>query len=347
MELGPKENLLLNRIQKDFPLFSEPWKQMADELSIPEDTLLGMASSLKQKNLIRQISGIFDSHKIGYQSVLVAMEIPSENLDKAATLINSHPGVSHNYQRNHSYNLWFTLSIPSAKSLDNHISRIIQYCQPLRTMTLPAIKVYRIGVHLDLTVINNKKDKTPEKKEINISVLGEEPLSPEDIDFIRIFQKDFPIVSHPYQRLIEGTSWSEKDLLAKADEFLKKGRLRRIAGLLHHRNAGFLANAMIVWNIPDKKVEETGRLFAQNRFVSHCYQRPAYPDFPYTLYTMVHGKTQEDCQNYLAQLLKQSGSYPYQLLYSTKEFKKTRIQYYSPELEQWEKEYPLIQNEVK
>jgi DNA-binding Lrp family transcriptional regulator len=341
MELGEKEKLLLTRLQKNFPLTAEPWKVLADEFSIDEKTFLEIVSSLKKKEIIRQISGIFDSRKIGYHSSLIAATIPAAQLEKAAILISSHPGVSHNYERDNLLNVWFTLSIPNTESLEEHVSRIMNYCQSSKMLILPALKVFRIGVQFDLT------GKNPQPNPMNTNTVSASlnpekiTLSQEDIDFIRIFQRDFPITAHPYKELVEGSSFTVEELLAKAQKFINDGKLRRVAGLLHHRNAGYLANAMIVWQIPEDKVEEVGVAFAKNIFVSHCYQRPAYPAFPYNLYTMVHGKTKDDCQSYLRELLQQAGDYPYQLLYSTREFKKKRIEYYSTALEEWKREHPL------
>jgi DNA-binding Lrp family transcriptional regulator len=341
MELSEKEKLLLTRLQKNFPLTAEPWKVLADEFSIDEKAFLDIVTSLKKKEIIRQISGIFDSRKIGYHSSLIAATIPASQLEEAAALISSHPGVSHNYERDHLLNVWFTLSIPNKESLEAHVARLNHYCHTSGMLLLPALRVFRIGVQFDLT------EKSPQPNPISTntisaSIIPEEiTLSQKDIEFIRIFQKDFPIVSHPYAELVKDTSFTEEELLAKAEEFIKSGKLRRVAGLLHHRNAGYLANAMIAWQIPEDKVEDVGIAFAQNTFVSHCYQRPACPAFPYNLYTMVHGKTKEDCQCYLRKLLQQAGNSPYQLLYSTREFKKKRIEYYSTALEEWKKAYPL------
>jgi DNA-binding Lrp family transcriptional regulator len=118
--------------------------------------------------------------------------------------------------------------------------------------------------------------------------------------------------------------------------FLETGQIRRYAAVLAHRNAGFVQNGMGVWKVPEERLDECGAAMAAFRGVSHCYQRPTYPDWEYNLFSMTHGRTKADCEAVLAAISAETGLTDYSVLYSTKEYKKTRVSYFTPEEAAWE-----------
>jgi siroheme decarboxylase len=126
-------------------------------------------------------------------------------------------------------------------------------------------------------------------------------------------------------------------LLGAARGFLERGLMRRFAAVLRHREAGISANAMGVWAVPTEGVEAFGAAAAGFAAVSHCYQRPAWPDWPYTMFTMVHGATKEKCEGVLAEIAAKTGVREYAALYSSKEYKKVRVKYFTPEVGEWER----------
>lgn len=111
--------------------------------------------------------------------------------------------------------------------------------------------------------------------------------------------------------------------------------MRRFAAILYHRNAGFIANAMVVWQVPEAQVDEVGSEMGKFRQVSHCYRRPVYANWPYPLFTMVHAATHSACMDIVKQIEARVGEFPHKNLFSTKEYKKTRVKYFSPELDEW------------
>jgi DNA-binding Lrp family transcriptional regulator len=129
---------------------------------------------------------------------------------------------------------------------------------------------------------------------------------------------------------------SEANLFDLAAHLSARGYLRRVAAVLHHREAGFHANAMGVWVVPSGRSEEVGHIMGSFRGVSHCYLRPTYPDWPYNIFTMVHGQNAEHCQEIISAISQATGITEYALLYSTKEYKKIRLKYFTPELDEWE-----------
>ena len=145
---------------------------------------------------------------------------------------------------------------------------------------------------------------------------------------VRELQKGLPLVSQPYLALANRLGLSETELMDKIKEFLDRGLLRRFGAAVKHQDLGFVANAMIVWEVPEEQVLKAGQTMAGFAEVSHCYQRPAYPDWPYNLFTMVHGQNEGECQKIALQLSEATGLKKYKLLFSTAELKKSTMKYF-------------------
>lgn len=141
-------------------------------------------------------------------------------------------------------------------------------------------------------------------------------------------QGNLPESAQLYQVIAHKLGVTEPWVIRKIQAWLKSGHIRRIGAILYHRQAGFKANAMVVWNVPKHKVNKVGKIMASFPEVSHCYQRVTYPTWKYNLYTMVHGKTKKDCERITRQIALKIGIDDYQLLYSTHEFKKQSMQYF-------------------
>lgn len=146
---------LLNILQSHFPIIMRPFLNLAKELEVSEGEIIERIKKLKKQKIIRQISAIFDTKKLGYQTALIGMKIKPGFLDKAAAIVSRHPGVSHNYARDHSYNLWFTMALPPASSMDKTIKRLGKIIMAEDTLLLPAIRLFKIGVRLDMMLNND------------------------------------------------------------------------------------------------------------------------------------------------------------------------------------------------
>lgn len=154
-------------------------------------------------------------------------------------------------------------------------------------------------------------------------------LSERDKQVIRVLQEGIPLVSQPYQALAGQLNISEEELLATIDDFLKRGMIRRFGATVRHQDLGYVANAMIVWEVPESRIEEVGQIMAGFQEVTHCYHRSAYPpDWPYNLFTMVHGRKREDCVEIAARLAMASGVANYRLIFSLVELKKSSMKYF-------------------
>ena len=129
------------------------------------------------------------------------------------------------------------------------------------------------------------------------------------------------------------------DVLARLESLRERGGLRRVAAILYHRRAGFSANGMGVWAVPPEDVLETGKRMAAFRGISHCYQRPTYPDWPYNVFTMAHGRSKEECDAILDSIAAETGIEQRATLYSSTEFKKVRMLYFTDDFRRWEEEH--------
>ena len=137
---------ILNEIQWTFPLVAKPFDEMAKKFEIPSDEVKNRLIQLKRKGVLRQLSAIFDTRKLGYTSSLVAMEIEPDKLEYVAHQINRHPGVSHNYEREHEFNLWFTLAVPPGSDLEKELEKFSKLDGIKKTRMLPTLQLSLIHI---------------------------------------------------------------------------------------------------------------------------------------------------------------------------------------------------------
>ena len=324
--LGESDKELLNEIQWTFPLVTRPFDTIAKKFDTTPEIIKEKLNNLKEIGVLRQLSAIFDTRKLGYTSSLVAMEIEHDKLDYVASQINRHPGVSHNYERDHQFNLWFTLAVPPGADLNAELEKFNVLKGIKKVRMLPTLQLFKIGVKLDL--VDDKKHEiapTEEKKEIkNIKF---EPTE-QDKDFIRELQKDMKITDEPFVQAANNLGITEDELFAKMKHYESMGVLRRFAAILRHRQVGFTANGMIVWKVPEGRITSVGETLGSFPQVSHCYERPTYDDWPYNVFSMIHCKTHDEAHDVAKTIQNQINVDEYKILFSSREFKKTRVEYF-------------------
>ncbi len=326
---------ILSRIQKKFPLVARPFEVIADELGMSEDEVLAILQEQKKANVIRQTSAIFDTKRLGYISSLVAFKIAPQKISDAVKIINSHPGISHNYERNHDFNIWFTLAVaPNSKfGLQKTVELLAKLTQADDFIILPTLKLFKINVKLNTTGKDEKKEevKRVQHKEIELTPLHH--------SIIRYAQNDIEFVHEPFKKMVDAIGIDYDTFFGALDELQEAGVMRRFASILNHRKAGFSANAMVVWDVDEQNGEMIGEKAAAFSAVSHCYLRPKYPNWPYNLFTMVHGKSEEETNSIIEEMAAEIEAKSHMPLYSSREFKKVRIEYFTPEFEAWEEKY--------
>ncbi len=334
--MDDSDRSLLDRLQNELPLVERPWAALAADIAMPEDELLERISRLREEGVVRQISAIFDTRRLGYQSALVAARSKPGTQQLAADVFSAHPGVTHNYEREHAFDIWFTLAVPpdTKIGLDESIDLLGRMADVESIRPLPALKFFKIGVDLDMV---GGRDPAAKKVRPRPSLATPAQLSTDrEIAAVRALQTDLPAVPEPLKPLAEAHGFTVSELLTIANQFLADGRMRRFAAVLNHRRAGFMQNGMGVWIVDEDRVDEMGSIMASYRGVSHCYERPTYDDWPYRLFSMTHGRDKEECEAVLAALSEETGLKEYAVLYSTKEFKKTRLRYFDETATAWE-----------
>jgi DNA-binding Lrp family transcriptional regulator len=325
-QLDEMDKKLLNDIQWVFPLADRPYQEIGKNYGITEEEVMRRIKSMKKFGLIRQINAIFDTRRLGYKSALIAFAVKPDKLDAVAEKINEHPGVSHNYERNHEYNMWFTLAVPPETDMKDDLDKMASLDGVVKYRLLPTLKMYKIGVKLDMVNDDAQKPKpTDEVKELNSERLE---ITDRDKDFIRELQKDLQVIPEPFRPLADNLGITTAELYARAKQYEEVGLMRRFAAILRHRDAGFVANGMVVWNVPEDRVDDVGLKLAAFPQVSHCYRRPVYPDWQYNVFSMVHARSLEAAEKMAVEMSEMIGIKDYRILFSSREFKKERVKYF-------------------
>ncbi|NPA41751.1 MAG: Lrp/AsnC family transcriptional regulator [Aquificae bacterium] len=324
---------VLKEVQKDIPITQRPFTEIAKRLGIEEDALLETLKKLKEDKIIRQISPIYDTRAVGYDSSLVAFKVNPERIEEVANFVNTHPGVSHNYEREHTFNLWFTLAVPpdSKLSLEETVELIADLCGVEEFAVLRTIKTYKIGVRLDYTDLKEKEEIKP------VVESKPHPISPLEREVIKRTQEDIPLEPRPFGKLAREMSITEEELVKHLRSLKERGIMRRFSAILYHRKVGFKANGMVVWQVPEDRVDEAGQLLASYRSVSHCYRRTTSELWKFNLFSMVHGHSREEVLEFARELKEVIKPIDYAVLFSTREFKKRRVKLFSEEFYEWER----------
>ena len=317
---------LLNEIQSTFPLVTRPFDAIAKKFDTTPKIIKEHLNNLKKVGILRQLSAIFDTRKLGYTSSLVAMEIEHDKLEYVASQINRHPGVSHNYEREHQFNLWFTLAVPPGADLKTEIDKFNVLKGIKKVRMLPTLQLFKIGVKLDM-VDEKKHEIAPTEKKKEIKNVKFEPTE-EDKNFIRELQKDMEIIDEPFVKAAKNLGITENELFDKMKHYEDIGVMRRFAAILRHRKVGFTANGMIVWKVPEDRISEVGEKLGAFPQVSHCYERPTYSDWPYNVFSMIHCKTHDEAHEMAKTIQEQIQVSDYDILFSSREFKKIRVEYF-------------------
>jgi DNA-binding Lrp family transcriptional regulator len=235
--------------------------------------------------------------------------------------------------------MWFTLAVEpdSRLGLDGTLDVLQRLTGAESIRQLPTLKLFKI--RMDLEMEGDTKALTSEG--VAVEPVDLEPVAYDELDkdVIRATQGDMPVISEPYAPAAAELGIPQEQLLEHLRAMQDRRLLRRVAAILFHRRAGFSANGMGVWKVPDDRIMEIGMQMAQFRGISHCYQRPTYADWPYSVFTMAHGRSKEECDAILDSIAEQSGITERSTLYSSTEFKKIRLLYFTGAHQAWERQH--------
>lgn len=322
-DIDQRDSELLNALQGEIPLASTPFAIVGQMIDMSEKEVIKRTERLKREGIVRQVAAQFDMHALGYRSSLVAARVAADRIDEAAAVVNAHPGVTQNYRRNHDFNLWFTIAVAPSSKLG--LQRTIEIlgdeadCDVVRP--LPTVKEF--------------KTSTSEASEM-ASTSTPALLTATEIECVRLLQRDLPLQPRPFDALARSSGMGADEIVSLGKAMLRRGAMRRFGAQVQHRKPGFSASAMGVWVVPPEQADGYGVKMAQNHAVSHCYLRPVYEDWPYNLYTIVHGRSVDECESIINDLAIDTGLEQKQALYPTREYKKARLLFFTPEADEWE-----------
>jgi DNA-binding Lrp family transcriptional regulator len=339
--LDETDKRLMNLLQSSFPLDPAPFALLASEADLDLDEVLARTRRLLDGRIIREITPIFDTRALGYESMLVAAKVDAENPQRAAAAVNAHPGVSHNYLRTHDFNLWFTIAVPpdSELGMDGTLQALMAEAGASSMRQLPTLTLFKINMNLEMEkgteALASAVEAAPPRE------LERQPYDEADIATIRAMQGPMEAVERPYDAAAGELGVPTEELLERLQAMVDRKLLRRVAAILYHRRAGFSANGMGVWKVPEEQILETGRRMASFRGISHCYQRPTYEDWPYSVFTMAHGRSKEECDAILDSIASECGmeAEDRATLYSSTEYKKIRLHYFTDDYARWDAEH--------
>jgi heme b synthase len=317
------ERKVLSVIQTDFPAELRPYAVLGEQLGMCESHVYDCVRAMRQRGVIRRLGAVFNSRRLGYVSTLAAARVPEDTLESVAAVISEQPGVTHNYQRDGAYNLWFTLTARSQTDLDE-LHAWLQQRTGVTIHRLPALERYKIRVTFDVL------DAPPAERVYHETEHTDEPieLTEADRDLVRALQENLPESQTPFDDIAAMLHRDAEDVLTTIRDWIARGVIRRFGAVVRHHRLGFLANGMAVFVVPDDRLAKVGRALARRHDVSHCYHRPALPDFPYTLYAMIHGRQEDDVRAVAAELAETHGVCDYQVLFSRRQFKKASMRYF-------------------
>jgi siroheme decarboxylase len=338
--LDDVDKRLMNLLQSRFALDPRPFDLIAQVANLSPDEVKERTQRLLDERIIREITPIFDTRALGYSSMLVAAKVDDENPHRAAQIINAHPGVSHNYLRTHEFNLWFTIATPpdSELGLEGTLEVLQRLTGAESIRQLPTLTLFKINMNLEME--GDTEDLSSAVEAAPPRELERQPYDDTDIAVIRALQGPMEVTDLPYDPAAAEAGMSTDAFLEHLRGMVERKLLRRVAAILYHRRAGFSANGMGVWKVPEERILEVGSRMAAVRGISHCYQRPTYADWPYSVFTMAHGRSKEECDAVLDGIANEHGLHGSDraVLYSSTEFKKIRLHYFTDEYARWEAE---------
>ena len=310
-------------LQSEFPLTQEPYAALGKKMGASGDEVLKQIGQLKANGVVRAIGPVINPVYLGFKTTLVAMMVGKTEMDNAARLLNDHPRVSHAYEREHRFNLWFTLAVHEDIDIETEIGRLAGEFKAEAAFSLPARRLFKLRTHFG----NDEGTNESGTKDTVGTKYGPVQLSDMDRRIINELQQDLPQTTYPFAGMSARVDMSESEFLAGCQSLLMRGAMRRFGAAINHRQAGYLANGMTCWEAPPEKLDVAADTLTTQSTVSHCYERETNPLWKYNLFAMIHGHTRKECVEIADRVSAQTELADYTILFSTKELKKMRIKY--------------------
>lgn len=320
MQLTKLQKRLCNVLQDGLPICQKPYAALAEFLGSDEKTALQEIRQLKQAGVIRRICALINHRALGMTSTLAAAHIPQENLAEVAEAVNALENVSHNYLREHYYNLWFTLQAESSGQIEVTLSGLSARFG-IDFYSLPAKRIFKLNARFDAEGKGQTLgdiEQAPESKIVKLNETERQILSK--------LQDDLDVISEPFNFLC-GEGLKKQEVLLIMQRLIDKGAIRRIAAIVDHRKLGFVANVLFASEVPEDRIIEAGKALARFGVVSHCYERKTVKNWPYNLYAMMHGKSMSEIQRMINKFIEMEKIDSFELLPTAAELKKQPVKH--------------------
>jgi DNA-binding Lrp family transcriptional regulator len=320
MQLTKLQKQLCNVLQDGLPICPKPYDDLAKYLNNNEETILQEIRELKESGVIRRICALINSRALGMTGTLVAAHIPEENLQEVAEAVNSLENVSHNYLREHYYNLWFTLQAESPKQIEVTVSNLSGRFG-IDFYSLPIERVFKLDVRFDVEgegQLPGDIERIPKSETVELNKTEKQILSK--------LENDLDVISEPFAFLCSEGLEIEM-VLRIIQGLIDKGVIRRIAAIVDHRKLGFVANILFCSKVPQNRIVEAGEALARFGAVSHCYERKTVEDWPYNLFAMMHGKSMGEIQHLINKFTESEKIDSFELLPTAAELKKQPVKH--------------------
>ncbi|MDR0479971.1 MAG: Lrp/AsnC family transcriptional regulator [Burkholderiaceae bacterium] len=309
---------LLNDWQHGFPLCARPYAELARVTGLAEAEVMQTLRGALADGRVSRIGGVF-APEAGGAALLVAMAVPQPRIEAVAARVSAHPGVNHNYLREHPLNLWFVITGSDVAAVESGVAELESACG-LPALRLPRVRPYRVDLGFDLhrSPDDGAAQQKPQRSASTPIPASEWPLA-------RCAEAGLPVVDRPYAAWADEIGWSEAQVIARLQAWLDAGQLKRFGVVVRHHQLGWAANAMVVWDVPDGAVNACGLALADQPGVTLAYRRARAAGWPYNLYAMVHGAQRDAAQAVIERATCAAGLTPYSraVLFSTRCFKQT------------------------
>lgn len=308
---------LLNEFQRGFPLEARPFDAVGERLGADGNEVLWRFRRLLQDGFLGRIGVAFRPGAAG-ASTLAAMAVPPQRLAAVAAQVNAHPGVNHNYEREHHVNLWFVLAAPGAAALEAALAEV-RRDTGLPVLSLPLEAEYHIDLGFDLHTGVAPRAFAPATARVEAA---ERPL-------LAAIAEGLPLVPEPYAALGRAAGMDAGTVREILLRWIETGVARRFGCIVRHRRLGYEANAMAVWDVPEAEVDERGARLARQPGVTLCYRRRRDPQWRYNLYCMVHGRERGAVRAQLDAVAAAAGlaGLPHEVLFSRRCFRQRGARY--------------------
>lgn len=314
--LSPLRQSLLDDWQRDLPLVPQPFAAIGAALGVTEATVLAELTAFRDSGAIARVGATVRPNTVG-ASTLAALAVPDWRIDEVAAIVGAEPGVNHSYLREHDWNLWFVATGPSRDHLDATLARI-EARTGLSVLDLPLVRAFNLDLGFRLN--------GPRGAMQGMARADETALRPDDAPLIQHLTDGLPLVARPYAALGAALARPEADVIARIAALAEAGIVSRLGVIVRHRALGWRSNAMVVWNLPEDRIDAAGQRLAALPGVTLCYRRRTVPGvWPYGLFSMIHARSRPEALEVLgtAAALPELAGADYRALFSVRCFKQT------------------------